>query len=195
MNEIARISTPTRTLIPGVHAALNSKTAHVAQHLAVEMQSVASRDFEDDRALRDAEYQRVAALAEAFVQSPEYKKLCETLKLATEPATLTQIKKEIAGLIACFPSQADVALFIAFAVEEIACNELPTSFYALAAGCRGLRRTKVFRPAIAEILNAVFDEEIRIRHKFEHLAQLPARLARLKAIASEAAKAKEGNAP
>jgi hypothetical protein len=166
MNEVTRIpnnntalstSTRARAIDQVVLAATNTDVARKAQALSSEIHQLRSRGFFPDeevsQALRIAEHRRVVAMAEQILGSPEYGALVATLTPAVELATLAQIKQAIGGLIACYPSQADVSIFVAFAVEEVAV-ELP-SVYTLAAGCRELRRTKTFRPSIAEILEAL----------------------------------------
>jgi hypothetical protein len=163
MNEITRIphntalSTRARAIDQVVVVALNSDIAQKAQTLLSEIWKVRRRGFfadeEGSKAFRIAEHRRVVAMAELILASPEFKALVSLLEPAAELATLAQIKREVGGLIACFPSQADVSIFVAFAVEEVVI-ELPT-VYALVATCRELRRTKTFRPSIAEILEAL----------------------------------------
>jgi hypothetical protein len=162
MNEITRIpnnntalSTRARAIDQVVVVALNSDIARNAQTLLGEIWSLRGRGFfpDEGQEFRIAEYRRVIAMAEPILASPEFKALASVLEPAAELATLAQIKREIGGLIACFPSQADVSIFVAFAVEEVA-TELPTVF-ALVAACRELRRTKTFRPSIAEIIEAL----------------------------------------
>jgi hypothetical protein len=163
MNEITRIpnnnsalSTRARAIDQVVVVALNSDIANKAKTLLAEIWRVRHRGSSGEpggEAFRIAEHRRVIAMAEPILASAEYKALVSVLETATELATLAQIKREIGGLIACFPSQADVSIFVAFAVEEVA-TELPTVF-ALVAACRELRRTKTFRPSIAEIIEAL----------------------------------------
>jgi hypothetical protein len=166
MNEITRIpnnntalstSTRARAIDQVVLAATSTDVARKAQALSSEIHNLRSRGFfpdeEESQALRTSEYRRVVAMAEQILGSPEYRALVATLTPAVEMATISQIKQAIGGLIACYPSQADVSIFVAFAVEEVAV-ELP-SVYTLAAACRELRRTKTFRPSIAEILEAL----------------------------------------
>jgi hypothetical protein len=162
MNEVTRMmntalstSTRARAVDQVVLAALDSHIAGKAKSLSHEIHRVRSRGFsgEDGEAFRIAEHRRVVAMAEPILASPEYKALVATLTPAVDLATLGQIKQAIGGLIACYPTQADVAIFVAFAIEEVAI-EAP-SVYTLAAACRELRRTKTFRPSIAEIIEAL----------------------------------------
>lgn len=163
MNELTRIpnnntavstSTRARAIDQVVLAATSTDVARKVQSLSSEIYGLRSRGFSaESQALRIAEHRRVVAMAEPILGSPEYRALVATITPAVELATLSQIKQSIGGLIACYPTQADVAIFVAFAVEEVAV-ELP-SVYTLAAACRELRRTKTFRPSIAEILEAL----------------------------------------
>jgi hypothetical protein len=163
MNEVTRImnaalstSTRSRAIDQVVVTALTSDVAGKAQTLLGEIWSVRRRGLSGepgDQAFRAAEYTRVIAMAEPILASPAFKALVSVLESAAELATPAQIKREIGGLIACYPSQADVSIFVAYAVEEVAI-ELPTIF-ALVAACRELRRTKTFRPSIAEIIEAL----------------------------------------
>ena len=162
MNEITRItpnnntlstSTRARAIDQVVLASTSTDVARKVQSLSGEIYSLRKRGFSESQALRIAEHRRVVAMAEPILASPEFKALVATITPAVELATLSQIKQAIGGLIACYPTQADVAIFVAFAVEEVAV-ELP-SVYTLAAACRELRRTKTFRPSIAEILEAM----------------------------------------
>jgi hypothetical protein len=157
MNTALSTSTRARAIDQLVLAATSTDVARKAQSLSSEIYSLRSRGFfadeEESRASHIARHRRVIAMAEQILASPEYRALVATLTPAVELATLAQIKQAIGGLIACYPTQADVAIFVAFAIEEVAV-ELPT-VYTLAAACRELRRTKTFRPSIAEIIEAL----------------------------------------
>jgi hypothetical protein len=157
MNTALSTSTRARAIDQLVLAATSTDVARKAQSLSSEIYSLRSRGFfadeEESRASHIARHRRVIAMAEQILASPEYRALVATLTPAVELATLAQIKQAIGGLIACYPTQADVAIFVAFAIEEVAV-ELP-SVYTLAAACRELRRTKTFRPSIAEIIEAL----------------------------------------
>jgi hypothetical protein len=157
MNTALSTSTRARAIDQLVLAATSTDVARKAQSLSSEIYSLRSRGFfadeEESRASHIARHRRVIAMAEQILASPEYRALVATLTPAVELATLGQIKQAIGGLIACYPTQADVAIFVAFAIEEVA-SEAP-SVYTLAAACRELRRTKTFRPSIAEIIEAL----------------------------------------
>jgi hypothetical protein len=187
MNEISRIRTsapPATRMAPReidqVRAALRSPVAIETSRIISEIRHcryMAKNEWvaEAERVIFSQRLVALVAKAESIIASAEYEELIRVLKSAAQPATASRIKGEIAGLIACFPTQADVSVFTAFAIEEVANGYDGTfgpSVYALAAGCRELRRTKTFRPAIAEILNAVFDEELRLRG-YAQLTQLP----------------------
>jgi hypothetical protein len=157
MNEITRIPpttavTTTSAAIERVRAAFLSDIARQARSVASEIMWTRQRGYEDELA-HVAAYQRVIAMAEQLIASPDYRALIATLRPAIQPATLKQIKDHIGGLIACFPTQQDVTVFVAFAIEDVAAEQ--PSMYALAAACRELRRTKTFRPSIPEILEAL----------------------------------------
>jgi hypothetical protein len=186
MNEITRVSAlPARMMAPReivqVRAAFRSPVAIEVAKIISEIRHdryMAHNEWvaETERVVFSQRLVALVAKAETIIASTEYEDLIRVLKSAAQPATTSRIKGEIAGLIACFPTQADVSVFTAFAIEEVANGydgDFAPSVYALAAGCRELRRTKTFRPTIAEILNAVFDEELRIRGKAQQLSELP----------------------
>jgi hypothetical protein len=201
MNEITRIPNNNtalstrgpRAIDQVVLVALKSDIARKAQTLLSEIWSVRSRGCSGEpggQAFRIAEHRRVVAMAEPILASPEYKALVSVLEPAVELATLAQIKREIGGLIACFPSQADVSVFVAFAVEEVA-TELPT-VYALVAACRELRCTKTFRPSIAEILEAL---QAKQGSGIRYIVEIVDEIQSMRSIASEGEAAAGENAP
>jgi hypothetical protein len=101
--------------------------------------------------------EKVAA-AEQMVASPEYQALVGALEAAFAPASNTDIKRELGLLFACYPAKdVDIGVLVACAVEEVI-SERPSTLQLLLS-FRRIRRTCKFRPSIAEIVEALDDDE------------------------------------
>jgi hypothetical protein len=193
MNEITRIrattpstSTPSRAIDQAVLTALRSEIGSKAEAVAFEMHSVLCIGFSNDeaeQAARRIQYRRVLAMADPIIAKPEFKSLVATLRPALELASLAQIKREVAGLIACYPTQADVSIFVAFVVEEIAIEQ--PYVFALAAACRELRRTKTFRPSIAEIIEVLQAKRDGTTWAIKQVIEMENRISKMRMIVSE----------
>ena len=69
--------------------------------------------------LLNALAERVAA-AEVLVATPEYQALVGTLEAAFAPASVSDIKRELGLLFACYPAKdVDIGVLVACAVEEV----------------------------------------------------------------------------
>jgi hypothetical protein len=192
-NEITRIRTTTpsistrsRGIDQAVLTALRSEIGSKAEAVALGMYSVLCIGFSKDeaeQAARRIQYRRVLAMADPIIAKPEYKALVAAIRPALELASLAQIKREVAGLIACYPTQSDVSIFVAFVVEEIAIEQ--PCVFALAAACRELRRTKTFRPSIAEILEVLQARREGTTWAIKQLLEMDDRISKMRMIVSE----------
>jgi len=108
---------------------------------------------------------------------PNYQTLVTELEPYIGTATVTQIKIEIAKLLAAFPTKDNLTVFTAILIEEIAEN--PPSRLALAMACRELRRNSKFRPSISEVLEALDELDWHAR-RCAMIVRLPKYVAALK---------------
>ena len=124
-------------------------------------------------------------VAEDLVGWDEFKALAAAVAPLLETATVPEIKKEIAMLLAAFPSKDDLTAFAALTIAEIS-SERPTRLM-LAAACRELRRTSKFRPSIAEILQALrhVERNTSLRLKARLIVGLPRYIGRARQILDE----------
>jgi hypothetical protein len=90
----------------------------------------------------------------------------------SEPATLADIKRELAVLIAAWPSaKEDLSAFMQVVVAEVVSEEPPR--FILAAACRHLLRKSKFRPSLAEILALLSDDAfMQLRFTVSHIAAI-----------------------
>jgi hypothetical protein len=117
--------------------------------------------------------EKVAA-AEALVATPEYQVLVGTLEAAFAPASISDIKRELGLLFACYPAKdVDIGVLVACAVEEVT-SDRPSKL-ELELSCRRLRRTCKFRPSVAEIVEAPDDVEPAMS-RARQITELPKRL-------------------
>jgi hypothetical protein len=117
--------------------------------------------------------EKVAA-AEVLVATPEYQVLVGTLEAAFAPASISDIKRELGLLFACYPSKdVEIGVLVACAVEEVT-SDRPNKL-ELQLSCRRIRRTSKFRPSIAEIVEAPDDVEPAMSRAGQ-ITELPKRL-------------------
>ena len=114
------------------------------------------------------------AAAELMVATPEYEALVGALQAAFAPASVTDIKRELGVLFACYPAKdIDIGVLVACAVDEVI-GEQPTMLELLVS-VRRIRRTCKFRPSIAEIIEAL-DDAGSAMVKAKEIVALPKRL-------------------
>jgi hypothetical protein len=127
-----------------------------------------------NRYAREAELQEALAAAVSLLAKRNFRALVASLDSAIEPASITDIKREVALLLAAYPSKDDLAPFAQLLVAEIASD--PPSRLILAAACRKLRRTSKFRPSIAEVLELLKEERSReLRRIDDAIGSVPMR--------------------
>lgn len=119
--------------------------------------------------------EKVAA-AEVLVATPEYQALVGALEAAFAHASITDIKRELGLLFACFPAKdVDIGVLVACAVEEVI-RERPSTLQVLLS-VRQIRRTCKFRPSIADIVEALDDVEDELAMSTARaILELPKRL-------------------
>jgi hypothetical protein len=114
------------------------------------------------------------AVAEVIVATPEYEELVGVLQAALAPASVTDIKRELGMLFACYPAKdVDIGALVACALDEVI-REQPT-ILELLVSVRLIRRTCKFRPSIAEIIEAL-DDAGSAMVKAKKIVALPKRL-------------------
>jgi hypothetical protein len=103
-------------------------------------------------------------------------RILERLEKAQEPASKKDIGTELTMLIAAWPTAAkvDVAPFAAVLAVEVSVT-FPSRF-ALASGCKTLRRTKTFLPSIKETLEAIEAAARTLRITIDGALRLPAKV-------------------
>src|SRR5262245_27806083 len=106
------------------------------------------------------EAENAVAKAEAVLADPQCQALMADLEAALQPATSAEIRAELAVLLFIALSNHkdegdDANAFARLAANRVAAKH--PSRLILAAACRQLIDTKIFRPAISEILKAMRD--------------------------------------
>jgi hypothetical protein len=163
MNEIVRLTDKPANPID----ALRSEKAKEARRLSEALDGQSGSSMEK---LAEA-----VAGAELMVDRPEYRALVSTLQTTLEPASVTDIKRELGVLFACYPARdVDIGVLVACAVDDVI-REQP-SVLRLLLSVRRIRRTCKFRPSIAEIIEALEDVGSAIT-KAREIVELPKRLA------------------
>jgi hypothetical protein len=96
------------------------------------------------------------AEAEVVLANDAFKTFARELEAALIPASRSMIKNQIALLMACYPSRdVDITALTVMMVEHVV--EANPSRLELTAATRELRLTSKFRPAIAEVIEALKD--------------------------------------
>lgn len=107
--------------------------------------------------------------------------LCQTLRQATEQ----EIGAYLALLLKAYPNMGkeDASAFGRLLLEDVI--DLKPSIGAMEAGCRTVRQTCKFLPAISEVLEAVRKTDMSLRGSIEKLRLLPEFTAKLDAQIQE----------
>jgi hypothetical protein len=118
-----------------------------------------SRGYRVNDGCWDEGVMKSIAEGEAMMSDRGFNNLVADIPAWKTPATLSQIKSEIATLLAAFPSKEDLAAFTAILICDV--DEVKPSRIALALACRQLRHTLKFRPSICEVLEALKEQKDR----------------------------------
>lgn len=128
-------------------------------------------DWSEDRPVSE----RVARVRQMLAASPDLpRKLADTCA----PASEDELAAFLAATVGCFPNVggADMSVFGRMLVSDVAA--LSPSRGALELGCRELRRSSKFLPAISEFLAAITKAEGNLKAQAGYIANADVMLAR-----------------
>lgn len=199
-NLVARNSGPSAALIIAVKDELAQKATRLARRLldlVKEWDGRLKAKHEAEKAIRIGSgvipvvrnspsrdhLQYEIACGEAMLAEPMFQTLAADLAPFINTATVAQVKREIAKLLAAFPTKDDLTAFTALLMEEIV-GEQP-SWLTLAMACRQLRRNCRFRPSIMEVLEELAEADWHVRQS-ARIVRLPKYVAALKKHLAEA---------
>lgn len=111
---------------------------------------------------RDGMGRAESSLADLDAIMPESQSLLDDLHALARPASKQEIAKNLIILVKCYPAAtADGETYGRLLIEDVA--SIQPSIGDLEGGCRELRQTSRFCPAISEVLKAISDAKQR-RH-------------------------------
>jgi hypothetical protein len=100
------------------------------------------------------------------------------------PATHDDVAFQLAALVAAYPNSRADELFGRLIVSDVGASE--PSVGALDAGCRHLRRTLKFPPAISEVCQAVESAADMFKRAIRHLDEMPRLISDARKMIAEA---------